>query len=858
MAIGHGLVKNFGSSAEPSSGRRLVAVACGSSHTVALTENNEIYSWGNGSHGQLGTGDCEIRWQPTRIDLFKDGEDLLSYQRIAGVCCGGRQTLAWLESGQACCFGLGQLGDAEHTSSVLPYASTMQKQSPRRPPRYYVFDVPKVQSIACGESHCIFLFQGGVLGACGLNSLGQLGTGDRISSRTVRTIDGITDIKTVACGAEHSFALAECGKLLVWGYGRAIGYEDGDVLTPTERVHHNTNILMMAGGRSHCMVLTETGNVYTWGSGSEGQLGHGAHVTYATVPRKVELAELQSTVVQVAAGDLYSAAVTKDGRLFMWGKNSHVIDANGDPGARMFSPKLVSTVVQRIRFVACGAWHAACIAADIDDIPTRLSASPQVADHVAASTVEDHAHLTRHAVALAGSSLAELGSRAPTSRLGNTEPEPSSSPPHFVEYQAASQQISEIDRLMDVHSANSAGADADAGSEECRPPDADDDSGQTFPARGESSGLHAASSSLDPSHTSSASPELLPQLFPTAHSGLAVAVSISPATIAWGASFDVDANPGAHSSADADAQQPLIPRPGRVKKPLATTNPPLMRPPLLRSGTMAFVQDKPTTLAPIQASSTLPGLLKRSATDLPDKLQHAGVVRSLVPDQQQTPPISDGGSWPRRAQENLATATADGQIASSKTIGFVSKHSLVPTRSSQQPAALPPILMQPQQQLQHRRETAEERLLREMKARHEALFMKEKALRRQLLPSGALQRLPLAAQGSLVAPQRHPGKPVAHDQAYEQVLKENSITSGDIHMWTGNEALHPAAAEVPTRPPLNKSMLNVLTSVQKIEAVLDDAVSKNITDMSMVSRPAHVVSSWTSRHHSIPYVPRNA
>ena len=41
----------------------LVQITCGWSHTVALTDGGELYTWGNGDHGKLGHGDTlKVRW----------------------------------------------------------------------------------------------------------------------------------------------------------------------------------------------------------------------------------------------------------------------------------------------------------------------------------------------------------------------------------------------------------------------------------------------------------------------------------------------------------------------------------------------------------------------------------------------------------------------------------------------------------------------------------------------------------------------------------------------------------------------------------------------------------------------------
>ncbi len=52
-------------------GKKLVmrVVECGSEHSMAITDDNHLYGWGLNLKGQLGTGDCENRMEPVRIDL---------------------------------------------------------------------------------------------------------------------------------------------------------------------------------------------------------------------------------------------------------------------------------------------------------------------------------------------------------------------------------------------------------------------------------------------------------------------------------------------------------------------------------------------------------------------------------------------------------------------------------------------------------------------------------------------------------------------------------------------------------------------------------------------------------------------
>lgn len=65
--------------------------------------------------------------------------------------------------------------------------------------------------------------------------------------------------------------------------------------------------LMLACGVDHCMALAQDGKVYVWGGGSEGQLGLGPDLSETSTPIKLPLNE---SVVCISCGYYHSALVT--------------------------------------------------------------------------------------------------------------------------------------------------------------------------------------------------------------------------------------------------------------------------------------------------------------------------------------------------------------------------------------------------------------------------------------------------------------------------------------------------------------------------------------------------------------------
>lgn len=48
-------------------GQRVIQVACGLSHTLALTDRGTVYSWGGAFRGALGLGDFTDRFEPFEV-----------------------------------------------------------------------------------------------------------------------------------------------------------------------------------------------------------------------------------------------------------------------------------------------------------------------------------------------------------------------------------------------------------------------------------------------------------------------------------------------------------------------------------------------------------------------------------------------------------------------------------------------------------------------------------------------------------------------------------------------------------------------------------------------------------------------
>ena len=58
---------------EALAGQRFIAVSAGSSHSLAVTADGAVWSWGYGSQGQLGHGDLQNQLMPKKIEVWAPG-----------------------------------------------------------------------------------------------------------------------------------------------------------------------------------------------------------------------------------------------------------------------------------------------------------------------------------------------------------------------------------------------------------------------------------------------------------------------------------------------------------------------------------------------------------------------------------------------------------------------------------------------------------------------------------------------------------------------------------------------------------------------------------------------------------------
>mmetsp|Transcript_15847 Transcript_15847/g.40533 ORF Transcript_15847/g.40533 Transcript_15847/m.40533 type:complete len:695 (+) Transcript_15847:1646-3730(+) len=274
-------------------------VVCGLKHTIALSTDGRVFSWGSSSHGQCGHGITEKQDEPKQIVA-------LETVRVKCVAAGPKTSGCVSTEGEVFMWGsndhrqLGVLLDDEKTQSSLPVSVKS-------------LSLKGVRKLALGLDHSVALCGNGTVYTWGDGSLGCLGHGDDEDQREPKIIEAFGD---------HP-------------------------------------VLDICAGERHNLALTSDGRIHSWGSGTYGQLGHGAAISQYSTPLILKGIPAEMQVSRIACGDNHSAVVTSCSKLYTWGCNVHR-ELGHDEEVDQFVPNLVRSLEGKsIRNVSCGHAHSA-------------------------------------------------------------------------------------------------------------------------------------------------------------------------------------------------------------------------------------------------------------------------------------------------------------------------------------------------------------------------------------------------------------------------------------------------------------------------------------------------------------------
>ena len=142
-----------------------ISISAGNYHSMAIGDDGELYTWGENSYGQLGTGDKTTVYKPTKVTLANG-------IKPKTISAGGSYSMAIGEDGELYTWGdnsYGQLGIGNTQIKLIPTKVTLAT------------GVKPVSILAGQNGHSMAIGSDGNLYVWGYNDNYQLGLGNTIN-----------------------------------------------------------------------------------------------------------------------------------------------------------------------------------------------------------------------------------------------------------------------------------------------------------------------------------------------------------------------------------------------------------------------------------------------------------------------------------------------------------------------------------------------------------------------------------------------------------------------------------------------------------------------------------------------------
>lgn len=341
-------------------------VACGPMHTITLTEDGQVYSYGCNDEGALGRitdGDCDLESTPTPVPLPNQVEKVTAGDSHSAALTTKSEVFIW-----------GNFRDEHGSIGLTPECSGEATFKPIQ-----ISPETKFMDIASGSNHMLLLDTDGVVYSFGVGAQGQLGrltsedVGENSTSSYPITAENrdlfltpkkvsLKDVDparpfvcdAIYAGNNSSFATntdKKKNRLAGWGLNNyhQLGYkgQKGDLVQHRPKRSTftcSTSMIDVACGQHHTLFLTKSGRVYSAGRHDYGMLGLGK-ISKEICPAKRVDALCDETITNIDAGINTSFAVSDEGKLYAWGMSGPQLGVSGEED--LLEPTVVKSLEKK-------------------------------------------------------------------------------------------------------------------------------------------------------------------------------------------------------------------------------------------------------------------------------------------------------------------------------------------------------------------------------------------------------------------------------------------------------------------------------------------------------------------------------
>eukprot|EP00347_Sterkiella_histriomuscorum_P022145 403331523 len=319
-------------------------ITSGRSHTLAIDEYNECYTWGCGKYGKLGHQDQVDQLKPKHIRHFQKGKKSTLNLRAGG------SSKQLNEDGQV---------NDQDSQNIQDFDNYSDDEHRKR-----MSNSSQISNGACSKS-CTLLVQKGKIYTVGRNHYGLLGYQVQYNQPFTQELKQITSlglgrvhIEGVAAGQNHCLAWAQNGRIYSWGKSSdgCLGYLEksigGGYIQTEPRLIESLvqyDISIACAGLKHSIALTNCGKIF--------------HLNDFFEPMnpfdQSRFKGLDLFFLGVSSGDTHCAAVSSLGALYMWGESTDGCLGRPPPES---NPKQISLMPlevdffndKRVHQVSCG------------------------------------------------------------------------------------------------------------------------------------------------------------------------------------------------------------------------------------------------------------------------------------------------------------------------------------------------------------------------------------------------------------------------------------------------------------------------------------------------------------------------
>lgn len=279
----------------------------GGYNAMAIKSDGTLWGWGHSTYsGQLGLNTTTDYSSPIQVGTLTD------WKTISSGC--GWHTLAIKANGTLWGWGANEFGQLGNNTPIILYSSPVQ-----------IGTDTNWNIISTGQEFSAGIRNDGTLWTWGYNGRGQLGTNDFYWRSSPTHIGTGSTWKLVASGKYYSLAIKTDGTL--WGWGDwergTLGFEIPYFVSSVTQIGSSSDWKLVSCGLYYSMAIKTDNTLWGWGTNWNGN----QYVLFSSSP--IQIGTLTNWK-NIASGNGQALAIKTDGTLWGWGNNSNGQLGTGD------------------------------------------------------------------------------------------------------------------------------------------------------------------------------------------------------------------------------------------------------------------------------------------------------------------------------------------------------------------------------------------------------------------------------------------------------------------------------------------------------------------------------------------------